>query len=193
MLLLPGLLDLIWMENYSREAEFRELYETHWHHVYAYAYNILLDQAKAEDIVQDIFINVWNRYEGLDIKEPRAYLLKAVRFQCAKHFRSRKFSHVQLDAVIDILHKHEFDFSMEETEELIAQIDVRADSLLPDKCRQIFKLRFHQQLSNKEIAEQLGISVSTVENQINKAIKLLRFSLNQQALMVVILASLSQG
>jgi len=181
------------MANLSREAVFREMYEEHWHHVYAYAYNILLDQAKAEDIVQDIFINVWNRFEGLDIREPRAYLFKAVRFQCAKHFRSQKFSHVQLDAVIDILHKHEFDFSLEETEELIAQIDSKADSLLPEKCRQIFKLRFHQQLSNKEIAEQLGISVSTVENQINKAIKLLRFSLNQQALVVLIITGLSQG
>ena len=161
--------------------------------MFAYVYNIIADQAKAEDMVQDIFINVWNRFDDLDIAAPRAYLLTAARFQCAKHFRSNKFTHVQLDAVADVLSRHDLDFSKEETEALMDQIATKADSLLPEKCKQVFELRFYHQLTNKEIAEKLGLSVSTVENQINKALKVLRMSLSQQAGIVLVVATVGLG
>jgi RNA polymerase sigma-70 factor (ECF subfamily) len=176
--------------NKTKEAEFRELYVQHRHLLFSYVYNILGDHARAEDITQDIFINVWDRFDELDIREPRAYLMQAARFQCARYFKRNQFTHVQLDTVVDIINRHELDLSREETEELIKQITVKADSLLPEKCRQVFELRFYHQLTNKEIAEKLGLSVSTVENQINKALKLLRFSLSQQAGVVLLTATI---
>ena len=116
--------------------------------------------------------------------------MQAARYQCAKHFKRHKFTHVQLDTVVDIIQRHELDLSREETEELIQKIANKADALLPDKCKQVFELRFYHQLTNKEIAEKLGLSVSTVENQVNKALKLLRFSLTEQAGVVVLAATL---
>jgi RNA polymerase sigma-70 factor (ECF subfamily) len=174
----------------TKEAKFKALYEQHRHLLFSYVYNIISDRARAEDITQDIFINVWDRFHDLDIKEPRAYLMQAARFQCAKYFRQNKFTHVQLDTVVDIINRHELDLSREETEELIQQIAAKADSLLPEKCKQVFELRFYHQLTNKEIAEKLGLSVSTVENQVNKALKLLRFSLSQQAGTVLLAATI---
>ena len=179
------------MENFNKETEFRKLYEEHWHHLFAYVYNIIADQAKSEDIVQDIFLNLWNRFEAIEIKQPRAYLLQAARFQCAHYFRTKKFTHVQLDVVSNMLQKHDLNFSADETAELVAHITTRADSLLPEKCKEVFKLRFYHQLSNKEIATELGLSVSTVENQVNKALRLLRFSFNQQASALLILSALA--
>lgn len=177
----------------TREVRFRELYEQHRAALFSFVYNIIGDQARAEDITQDIFINVWDRFHDLNIKEPRAYLMQAARFQCAKYFKRSKFTHVQLDTVVNMINRHELDLSREETEELIKQIAAKADSLLPEKCKQVFELRFYHQLTNKEIAEKLGLSVSTVENQVNKALKLLRFSLTQQAGVVLLAATAGLG
>ncbi|UII24030.1 RNA polymerase sigma factor [Fulvivirga ligni] len=174
------------MANNTKQSQFKRLYDLHWHHVFAYVYNIISDQAQAEDIVQEIFIDVWNRFDHLDLKTPKAYLLQAARYQCAKHFKKNKFTHVQLDTVMDILNHYNIDLTREKTEELVSEIANKADVLLPAKCKQVFELRFYHQYNNREIAEELGLSVSTVENQLNKALKLLRFSVNQQASVVLV-------
>lgn len=180
------------MRKSYKELEFRQMYEQYWQIVYAYVYNIIAEQEHSEDIVQEIFINLWNRFDQVEIKEPKAYLLQAARFQCAKHFRKHKFNHLQLESVVDVLKTSEQDYSIQEAEELLQEISNKATSLLPDKCRQVFELRFKHQLTNKEIAEELGLSVSTVENQINKALNVLRLSFSQQASVLVVLAVLFQ-
>ena len=70
---------------------------------------------------------------------------------------------------------------------LLEEIKITANKVLPEKCSQIFKLRFYNQLSYKEIAIQLKISENTVENQVSKALKLLRNSTNYPVELILLL------
>ncbi|MEC4114127.1 RNA polymerase sigma-70 factor [Myroides pelagicus] len=158
----------------GKEKNFDNLYQKHWSELYTFAYNIIRDRAIAEDIIQEIFIDYWDRMDLVSIELPRAYLFQAVRNQCAKALKKRTFNEVQIEniaALIPELDEVEFD---EIKNRLLSEIEQTASSVLPAKCLTVFKLRFYEQLSYQEIALELNISQSTVENQINKALKLLR-------------------
>ncbi|MCC9044279.1 RNA polymerase sigma-70 factor [Myroides sp. M-43] len=158
----------------SKEKKFDSLYEKHWAELYIYAFNVLRDKAIAEDIVQEVFIDYWNRMEGVEVELPRAYFFQSVRNQCAKSLNTRRFDQIQIEniaALVPELDDVQFDLIKQQ---LLSEIDQTACSLLPDKCLAIFKMRFYEQLSYKEIALKMNVSESTVENQINKALKLLR-------------------
>lgn len=160
----------------SKEKDFNTIYNSYWYHLYAYSYNITRSKEIAEDVTQDVFIDLWNRYDTLEIENYKAYLYKAVKFQCSKRLRNISFNEIQLDKVLYVLELLEDQTSAnaEKRDQLLEKIDSTASQLLPEKCLQIFKLRFKEQLSYKEIAGKLNISVSTVENQINKALKILK-------------------
>lgn len=158
----------------TKEAKFDTLYEKHWSELYVFAYNVIRDKAIAEDIVQEVFVDFWTRMSNVDVELPRAYLFQAVRNQCAKSLVNKKFNNVQIEniaALVPDLDEQGYDHIKQQ---LLKEINHTAKSLLPSKCLTIFQMRFHEQLSYKEIASKLEISESTVENQINKALKLLR-------------------
>ncbi|MDR0228449.1 MAG: RNA polymerase sigma-70 factor [Flavobacteriaceae bacterium] len=158
----------------NKEKKFDVLYEKHWSELYAFAFNIIRDKAIAEDIVQEVFIDYWSRMEVISLEIPRAYFYQAVRNQCAKALSKRNFNQVQIENIASLVPELD-DVQFEEVkQQLLSEIDQTASSLLPDKCLTIFKMRYYEQLSYKEIALRLNISESTVENQVNKALKLLR-------------------
>lgn len=162
----------------SKDQYFSHLYDTYWHKLYAFAFNILRNKQDTEDIIQNVFIDIWSRYDSLEIENDKAYLYKAVKFQCAKKLKASKFSEFQIENIeyaLGILDQHLSD-QAKTKEELIEKINAKAKEILPEKCLQIFKLRYYENLSYKEIAQKLNISTSTVDNQIFKAIRLLRSS-----------------
>ena len=161
------------------EYQFKQLYKKHWSELYAYTFNIVRDKDLAEDIVQDVFTDYWDRMEKIDIENPRAFLYQSVKNQSAKRLKSRKFNNVQVEALTDLLPliENETDY-VKLRESLLQEIDAHAHKILPEKCLSIFKLRFYKGMSYKEIAVQLNISENTVENQISRALKLLRKSLS---------------
>ncbi|MBP1840516.1 RNA polymerase sigma factor [Formosa algae] len=163
----------------SKTLDFNTAYDAHWYELFAYANNILRSREAAEDIIQEVFLDLWNRLDDLTIDHYRAYLYKAVKFQCAKRLRQTPFTAVMLDhigASLDVDDSEDHQTIEASKVQLVQKIDVLANDLLPERCLQIFKLRFKDNLSYKEIALQLDISTSTVDNQINKALKLLRES-----------------
>lgn len=163
-------------------AAFNELYEQHFFSLCAYA-ELFLSPGEAEDVVQDVFLNVWLRREGLDKSlSIRGYLLRSVynaslnvikrnNHLYAYNSTSRKeieemgYLHYDPDAneVIRRLYN----------QDLRDEIDKAIDSL-PPKCRNVFLLSYIQNIPSKEISRQLNISVSTVENHIYSALKQLR-------------------
>ncbi|WP_313138500.1 RNA polymerase sigma-70 factor [Myroides sp.] len=158
----------------SKEKMFDALYEKHWSELYAFAFNVTRDKVIAEDIVQEVFIDYWSRMNTINVELPRAYFFQAVRNQCAKALSNRNFNQVQIENIASLVPDlDEIQFE-EVKQQLLNEINQTAISLLPDKCLTIFKMRFYEQLSYKEIASRLNISESTVENQVNKALKLLR-------------------
>ncbi|WP_432670347.1 sigma-70 family RNA polymerase sigma factor [Flavobacterium sp. SM2513] len=163
----------------GKKQDFNNAYNAYWYQLFAHAKSILESKEAAEDVTQEVFLDLWNRLDDLEIKHYRGYLFKAVKFQCSKKLRSLPFTEVQLEILEVASHVEEYDFTHKREEEnqlLLEKIDLLANEVLPEKCLQIFKLRFEENLSYKEIAAALGISISTVDNQLNKALKVIRTS-----------------
>jgi RNA polymerase sigma-70 factor (ECF subfamily) len=157
------------------ENSFKDLFERYWKKLYIFSYNVIQDKNVSEDIIQEIFTDLWIRRKEIEIENVSAYLFKAVKFQIFKQFRKRK--------LID-RHFKEFDNFISEfnTEQDIDYKDLisRVENIisgLPEQRRIIFQLSRHEGLSNKEIAHKLNISVQTVKNQISHALKLIRISI----------------
>ena len=163
----------------------REIYDLFWERLYYFAYNILKDEMICDDIVQEIFVGLWENRHSNNIKNLGAYLHKAVKFQCLKHIRSHKIANDYINRINQI----QF---LNQTEEFIHFEELRGilnDSIdqLPEKCREIFQLSRFDELSNQEIANKLGISIQTVKNQISKALQHIRVSVDNVILMLLII------
>jgi len=158
----------------SHANDFDQIFQKHWAELYSFAYNVVRDKAIAEDIVQEVFIDFWNRQ--VVVEHPRAYLFQAARNQCAKALYNRRFDSVQVEKIVGLVPDLE-DLHYEDIKTLLLdEIEKTATAVLPDRCLLIFKMRFYEQRTYKDIAQNLGITESTVENQINKALKLLKES-----------------
>lgn len=137
------------------------------------------DEQIAEEIVQEVFINIWERRESLTITTSiKSYLFTAIRnrsFNYLKLQLPKEQKKVDLDGVGFMEEdSREQEMIMDELKEYVHS----AIESLPNKCRIIFNLSRNAGMTYKEIAEELDISVKTVENQIGLALKKLRENLN---------------
>ena len=142
----------------------------------------------AEDIVQDVYLKFWKKHENLkpDLAA-KPYLYVAVKNTSLNHIKSAKRnSNVEDEQANVIFVNNETAIDKMEFEELEQKI-LDAINELPPKCREVFRLSRYEELSYKEIAESLDISVKTVENQMGKALKRLRESLHTYIKMAVLL------
>lgn len=138
---------------------------------------IIPDPGIAEDIAQDVFYDLWRKRDRLDVKTSvGAYLRRAARNKSLNYIRDQK---IKPEGEEKLPHREEQQPDANrklEIKDLQSSID-RAVNDLPERCRQIFSLSRFEDMSYQEIADQLGISVKTVENQISKALRLLRDAL----------------
>lgn len=153
------------------------LYDNYWKPLFISSYNLLKDKEVCEEIIQDVFIEIWNKRTELQIKVSlKSYLYGCVRYKVFAEFRKNKHIRVELYEELN----NRFQYATPETHlmhnELQEQIALVVETL-PEKCKIVFKLSRTEQLSHKEIAEQLNISTKTVENHITKALKTLKLSL----------------
>jgi RNA polymerase sigma-70 factor (ECF subfamily) len=137
------------------------------------AIRITKDRTLAEDIVQEVFYELFKKREQLKIVSLLGYLKRAVYNRSINKVKGRK-DHVDADEMAyeltDNLNNSQDDMEYDELETFINGV---IDSL-PEKCRLVFVLNRFEQLSYKEVAAKLEISVKTVENQMSKALKILR-------------------
>ncbi|MRX68357.1 RNA polymerase sigma-70 factor [Flavobacterium resistens] len=160
------------------ESALTELYNAFWQALFVSAYNVIKDKELCEDIIQDIFLNIWTNREKLEIHiSLKGYMYACARYQVFNHLRKNKDKiHVEL---FDDLEKR-FQYTTPETqlmhEELVQQLHLIVETL-PEKCQAVYKLSREEQLSHKEIAERLNISTKTVENHITKALQTIRLSM----------------
>lgn len=153
-------------------------FRTHYAFVCRIIFRYVGDRVRAEDIAQDMFVELWTKREVLNIHtSPQAYLRRMAISRALNYLRDNR-KH-QWDEIDDTAEEKavspaapEVILAMEERE-LAEQVEA-AISRLPEKCRIVFQLSRVDQLSYAEIAETLQISVKTVENQVGKALRLLR-------------------
>jgi RNA polymerase sigma-70 factor (family 1) len=154
------------------EAAFEVIFNRYWKRLYSYSYTIYREEEICEDIVQEIFISLWNNAENATILNLEAYLFRAVKYKIANHIRSLKFTKEHLDILdgIATTDKSINDIEYVEFEKGIMQ---HVERLSP-KCREVFTLSRFEHLSNSEIAARLGLSKLTVEKHISNALKELK-------------------
>lgn len=154
---------------------FKELYNRYFETLLNMAYKRLCCVEIAEEVVQDIFVSLFVRRESIEIKSSlEGYLKNALKYKIFDVFRAMAVHDRYLNNVLHQypIHSHTPESSFE-LKELSQEISLVTDKL-PLKCREVFVLSRVEQMSNKSIAEKLGISVSTVEKHIGKAMNVMR-------------------
>jgi RNA polymerase sigma-70 factor, ECF subfamily len=155
---------------------FKYFFDRYYNDLCNFVHVYLHDQVMAEEIVQDIFVYFWENREKLKISTSvKSYLFSASKFKSLNLLRDTKTQKKIVEKIrrIEPIQTFEHESSYIDADEFKKILDLAVDQLAP-KCREIFLLSKQKEISNKEIAEQLGISVKTVENQMTIALKKLR-------------------
>ncbi|KPK82654.1 MAG: hypothetical protein AMS27_14375 [Bacteroides sp. SM23_62_1] len=159
----------------------QDLFDAYYKKLVRHSIKFVMKKEIAEEIVQDIFIRIWNNRETLTIeKSIDAYLFASVRNGSINYLKSKyaKIRFVDLDdtGISPLYHTDEDDII---TGELLKALHQAIHSL-PPRCKVIFNLSRNAGLSNEEIANQLNISKKTVQAQIGIAIQKIKKHLGNQ-------------
>ncbi len=156
-------------------AKFEALFKEHHKMLCDLAYNLVKDKDAAKDIVQDVFFKCWRNREKIEVTgQLKSYLFRATTHTSLNYLRNIKRL-IRLDEQPHLVNSLKVkggmeDFGFKELELRVQQAIER----LPPKCRVIYKLSRHEDLSHQQIAEALNLSVKTIENQMSIALKKLR-------------------
>lgn len=154
------------------------LMNTYHHSLCLYAYSLSNDNDGAKDIVQDVFIKLWEDREKIQsIKSIKSFLNRSVYNGFVDQWRKDKRM-----LSIELKHIQALEQVIEDDNNLTDQIELvnLAIENLPPKCKETFLLSRKEGLTNIEIAEFMNVSVRTVETQVYKAFHMLRKSLKEK-------------
>ncbi len=167
--------------------EFEALYNEYWEVLYSAAYLRTKDQAITEDIIQEIFIDLWQRKAEIEIKTSlKAYLLTAVKYKVIKHISKAEIHVRNLEGQHDLALA---DNDLMEFEDLYDALEIAMDKLSP-RCQLIFRMSRIEGFSTEEISSRLNISTQTVHNQLSKSLGIVRNEMKHLAPLVVLLMKL---
>lgn len=145
-----------------------------------HALRFLPEEAEAEDVVADVFCDLWRRIGEIDLDNGiTTYLYRAVATRALNVLRHKNVAAVRLENLEAVNEKRMEFVARENLEDVVHSHDIghgikNALAELPERCRQVFVLSYMNGLKNKEIADALGLSVRTVEAHIYKALRMMR-------------------
>ena len=166
--------------QYDDHLAFETLFDRYWKPMFRAAQARLKDSATAQDIVQEIFIKMWQRRSTLIITGPlENYLMSSVRLSVLYHYRSQKANPVSMDDALDRINVLES--SLDSLTHYIELEKTLADAVItmPEMLQKVYELRSENR-SIKDIAQQLGLADQTVKNYISEVIRRLRVVIVQQ-------------
>ena len=163
----------------GEEEVFSEIYERYWAVLYRHAYKLLKDEAAAQDIVQDIFVTLWDNMEDLELQRSlRSYLYTAVRNKVLNSIQREKYQQRYVESFLHFMNTSEAITDHTLRENMLREKIDREVAHLPAKMRHIFEMSRIHHRSYKEIARELQLSDKTVKKQVSNAIRILRFKLS---------------
>ena len=171
---------------------FENIFKEHFKGLHAYAYTMLRDEQLAEDIVQGMFMKLWEKKDTIQIEKSLAsYLYRAVHNDSLNYLK-----HLKVKAA-HLAHEARSTGSYNNAPDNVSykQLEERLELALkelPEGCRTVFQMSRFEELKYSEIAAKLDISVKTVENQMGKALRILRQELVDflPAILITILLNL---
>lgn len=157
------------------ERAFELVFKKYFKDLHSYACTMVKDNAVAEGIVQNVFLKLWERAENLNFQQaPAPYLYRAVHNESLNHLKHKKVRQAyDAFAMKQQFYDKSSAASRVQLSELQLKISVALNDL-PQQCRTIFQMSRFRDMKYQEIADELGISVKTVEAQMGKALKTLR-------------------
>jgi RNA polymerase sigma-70 factor (ECF subfamily) len=168
--------ELLWPRiRQGDQRAFQELFNAHYENLCFFAHRYLQDRDSTEDLVQEIFVKIWDKADQIDLKTKiRPYLYSSVRNACLNQIKHEKVKQEYASSKMSSFSfEHSDSMEVMELEDRIAA----AIESLPEKCREVFELSRFAGKKYAEIADELDISVKTVENQMGKALRVLRSEL----------------
>lgn len=183
-------ISLIALKN-GDQSIFVKIYDEYWEQLYAIGYNRLKSSTDVEDIIQELFTDLWNNRESIKIKSNlKVYMFTAMKYKVIDHIRRRKIDSVNIEDsnVVSV-------FASESTDqilsfnELYARIEESIEKL-PERSKLVFKMSRELEMSAEEIAKELKVSKRTVETQIYKSLRTLKKDFNDYSLTVIAVLSM---
>lgn len=173
----------------GNQKSFELVFRSYFARLCVFAFRYTRQQETAEDLVKDVFINLWNKHEKLEINSSLSgYLFQAVRNSCINYLqRNKSHRHLSIEELEYLNLKISEPVSNNYTEENILAKELECRILqeinkLPVSCKKIFELSRFEGLSHKKIAEKLEISENTVKVQLYRALKTIRDALSSTAI-----------
>jgi RNA polymerase sigma-70 factor, ECF subfamily len=154
---------------------FEVVYKTYYSQLRKFAIKFVKSNDAAEDMVQNVFLNIWKNHETWEVKgEIGSYLFGAVRNQALNYLKQQRISNEYLNKMEFIEAAPELSADQEYMLSEIQHALEKSIEKLPEKCRLIFTMNRQLGLKYSQIAELLGISIKTVETQMSRAVKSIR-------------------
>lgn len=176
---------MIWEQiRADSEVAFGEFFNQQWQRCFSLAHAILQDQKQAEDVVQDIFIDIWSRRKSLELQNPEAYLTRMVKNKVFSTLSRTPIPEHNIELLENLLHQ-----SSPEDQYILEELRVKVDQVveaLPPRCRQVYQLRRYENMSVAEIADKLGMSIRTVENHLYQATRVLKNKISPITILLII-------
>ncbi len=172
------------MSLFKDPVQFEIAYKQFFPMLTGFAFQYVEDRDIAEDIVQEVFSKIWNQSDRIEIRtNVKSYLFGAVRNACLNHLKHRKVVETYARETTRVEMPDQA--AVMEMDELQEKINEALDQL-PEKRRQIFELSRFEGKKYHEIAEELDISIKTVETQMSRALKVMRKALGSYLVYLII-------
>ncbi len=167
---------------------FTEIYNRFHPLLYLYACKITRDDDLAEDLVQELFISIWDKRLSLNVTSSiSSYFYSAIRYKFFDLVDKQKVRADYLNTMQFLLDGHSYDTDNYIAEKELSATIEKAVAELPEKMRKIFLLSRKNNLSNKEIAVELNIAEKTVKNQIGIALKSIKGQIGLHAFLFMLI------
>lgn len=170
-----------WIKNIRRgdHQAFEALFKEYYFLLTRFAWRYVESKAIAEEIVQDVFTDIWDQRKSWEITGSlQSYLYTIVKNKCLDYLKHQKIEHKYDNQWMELKKNPTIDFTDEEREQLIRKAIKKAIANLPPRGRMTYQLHRYDGLTYEEIAEVMGVSVKTVESQMTRTLKKLRKSLS---------------
>lgn len=178
-------------ENTDITGLIRQLFEQRYIQLHNYARRFVDSDDEADDVVADVFLELWQNRGHLDFsRNILSYLYRATSARALNVLRHKGVAPVRIDLLESINATRMEHFALYEENTTIEQHEMHAQiedaiNSLPDKCREVFRLSYIHGLKNQDIADTMNVSVRTVEAHMYKALRLLREKLRHLLVLAI--------